>query len=638
MSRPLRVLIVEDSENDTLLMLRELRRGGYDPVFERVDTAGAMKAAFEQQEWDVVLADYSMPHFSGLAALELYNEKGLDLPFIIVSGVIGEETAVAAMKGGAHDYLMKDKLARLVPAIERELRDAEVRRQRKRAEEALKGSEQRFRSLSENAPDIIFTLGLDGRLTYVNPAFEKVLGYEREEGLGKYFVAFAMEVDEENYVNLFKRIRDGKEIIRDMAVMLIHKDGSARLFNFCGAPNIDTAGEVTGIVGLLKDITENRRLEAQFQQAQKMEAIGILSGDIANDFNNMLMGVLGKTSLMLLGIDPSHPHYKGLMSIERLIERGVKLTRRLLGYATTGGYEVKPIDLNRLVQETSETFGRTKKEIVIHRELAEDLSAIEGDQGQIEQVLLNLFVNAADAMPDGGDLILKTMNTTRDAIAEKFYDPQWDKYVLLTVTDTGKGMDEETMEHIFDPFFTTKRAGQGTGLGLASAYNIIKGHDGYIEAESTKGYRTTFRIYLPASEKGVEKVAEPVEELIRGTETVLIVDDEEAVLEVSKELLEALGYMVLTAKDGREAIDVYRTNMNDIDIVLLDMVMPRMGGGKVYDRMKQINPNVTVVLSSGYSMRGEATDILNRGCNGFIQKPFTMRELSGKIREVLDKR
>jgi CheY-like chemotaxis protein len=303
----------------------------------------------------------------------------------------------------------------------------------------------------------------------------------------------------------------------------------------------------------------------------------------------------------------------------------------------TGAYEIKPIDLNQLVEETAETFGRIKKQIVIHTEFAADLFPVEADRGQIEQILLNLFVNAAEAMPDGGDLTLKTMNTTRDAIADKFYDPQSENYVLLMVTDSGMGMDEETMEHIFDPFFTTKPMGQGTGLGLASAYNIIKGHDGYIEVESTQGYRTTFRIYLPASEKAVEKVITPIEELIKGTETVLMVDDEEAVLEAGKDLLEALGYTVLIAKDGKEGIHVYRTNQNDIDLVLLDIVMPGMGGGKVYDRLKEINPEIKVILSSGYSMGGAVTDILNLGCHGFIQKPFTMRELSGKIREVLDR-
>jgi len=294
--------------------------------------------------------------------------------------------------------------------------------------------------------------------------------------------------------------------------------------------------------------------------------------------------------------------------------------------------------LNQLVDETSETFSRTKKEITIRRELAEDLFAIEADQGQIEQVLLNLFVNGADAMSGGGDLILKTMNTTHDDMKGKLYDPKPGNYVLLTVTDTGIGMDRDIMERIFDPFFTTKEMGRGTGLGLASAYGIIKGHGGYIEVDSKKGQGATFRIYLPASGKKVQKAVKTADQLIKGTGTVLLVDDEEVILEVGKELLEGMGYRVLTAKDGKEAVEAYKKNRDEIDIVLLDMVMPNMGGGEAYDRMKEINPDIKALLSSGFSIDGEASEILERGCNGFIQKPFSMKELSGRIRNILEKK
>jgi CheY-like chemotaxis protein len=291
-----------------------------------------------------------------------------------------------------------------------------------------------------------------------------------------------------------------------------------------------------------------------------------------------------------------------------------------------------------MVEETSETFGRTRKEINIHRQLAEELSAIEADPGQIEQMLLNLFVNAADAMSRGGDLILKTMNTNHKDMRGKVYDPKPGKYVLLTVSDTGTGMDKETMERIFDPFFTTKEMGRGTGLGLASSYGIIKAHGGYIDAESKKGQGTTFSIYLPASEKEIEQVVKTAEGVIEGTGTVLLVDDEEVILGVGQDLLRAMGYRVLLARDGKEALQVYRKNRDDIEIVLLDMVMPNMSGGEAFDRMKEIDPNVKVLLSSGYSIDGEATEILGRGCEGFIQKPFNMEELSAKIREILDEK
>ena len=682
-SSPLRILLVEDNEHDRVAFCRAFQKSQVScEITECVRAEEALeRLRADASSFDLAVVDHGLPGMSGLdLCKELLNEE-IPLPLVLLTRKGSEQLAVEALKAGVDDYVTKDagqgylyllpvvlsevlrkhgdriarkraeealqkahdeleqrveertaKLARTTEQLKLELTE------RKRAEEALRESEQRFKCLSENAPDIIFTLGLDGTFTYLNPAFEKILGYKREEGLGRPFSAFAMEVDAKNYANLFKRVGDGKETIRDMAIILIHKDGSARLLNMSGAPNIDAAGEVTGMVGLLKDITQHRKLETQYRQAQKMEAIGTLSAGIAHDFNNLLMGIQGKTSLILLDIDPTHPHYKELKSIQQQIQSGIKLTRQLLGYARKDRYEVvKPFDLNELVEETSETFGRIRKDIAVYRELAGDLFTIEADLGQIEQVLLNLYVNAADAMPGGGDLILKTINTTHEHMTGKLYDPKPGNYVLLTVTDTGIGMDKETMECIFDPFFTTKEMGKGTGLGLSSVYGIIKGHGGYIDVESTKGYRTTFRIYLPVPENKHYEAVKTAEQFIKGTGTVLLVDDEDMILEVGRELLETMGYRVLMARNGKEAINIYKKNWNDIDIVLLDMAMPHMGGAKTYDWMKEINPNVKVILSTGYSMEGQASEILDHGCDGFIQKPFTMRELSKKIKEVLEK-
>ena len=385
-----------------------------------------------------------------------------------------------------------------------------------------------------------------------------------------------------------------------------------------------------------KSLYDLKKAQDQIIQTEKLRAIGEMASGVAHNFNNLLMGIQGNVSLVLMDMDPIHPHYKRLETIENQVQSGAKLTAHLLGYARKGKYEIKPVDLNQLVEETSETFGRARKQIEIHRDLAGDLSAIEADLGQIEQVLLNLLVNAADAMPTGGDLFLKTMNVTHKDMTGKLYKPKRGNYVMLTATDLGMGMDKETMDRIFDPFFTTKEMGRGTGLGLASVYGIIKGHGGYINVESQKGQGATFSIFLPASEKEVERVVNSAERITKGTGNVLLVDDESVILEVGRDLLEAIGYRVLTADKGNKAIDLYRKNQDEIAIVVLDMVMPTMGGGEAYDRLKEINPGVKVLLSSGYSIDGEATEILKRGCNGFIQKPFKINELAERIREILE--
>ena len=396
---------------------------------------------------------------------------------------------------------------------------------------------------------------------------------------------------------------------------------------------------------------EKKKLEAQLKYAQRMEALSTLAGGMAHNFNNLLMGIQGNTSLILLETDSAHPSYERLNNIEKQVQSGSKLTGQLLGYAREGRYEVRHISFNQLVKETSNTFGTSRKDIRVYQDLAKDLWGIKADQGQIEQVLLNLYVNAADAMPGGGDLFLKTMNVTDKDIKNKPYKVEPGNYVYLNVADTGTGMDNETMDRIFDPFFTTKGMSKSTGLGLASAYGIIKAHGGYIDVYSERGHGTTFEIYLPASKKEEVREKEVAIEVLEAKETVLLVDDEDMIIDVCKEILKALGYKVLIARNGKDAIDIIsrahgaeRMEQEPgamrfaIDLVILDMIMPVMGGGETYDRMKEISPDIKVLLSSGYSIDGQATEILERGCNGFIQKPFTMKELSQNIREVLDNR
>jgi PAS domain S-box-containing protein len=503
---------------------------------------------------------------------------------------------------------------------------------RKLAEAAALEAERKYRLVVDNANDAVFIVQ-DGMVKFPNPVTIRITGYSSTYLSRTPFVSFVAPEDREMVIDRHAKRLRGEDVPSTYSFRIIDRAGR-KMWVEVNAVLITWEAE-PAVLCFLRDISPQKKLEAQLQYAHKMEAVGTLAGGVAHDFNNLLMGIQGNVSLMLMEVDGSHAYYERLKSIEKQIQSGAKLTSHLLGYARKGKYEVAPISLNYLVEETSHTFGRMKKEITVKRDLGKKLFAIEADAGQIEQVLLNLYVNAADAMPGGGTLTLTTRNVTHKDMKDKLYEPKAGKYVLLTVTDTGTGMYKRTMERIFDPFFTTKEMGRGTGLGLASAYGIIKSHAGYIDVDSKRGQGTTFSIYLPASRKKVERVAGTAERIIVGTGTVLLVDDEEPIAKVGKELLELIGYKVLIARDGNEAVKTYRKYQDDIDVVVLDVVMPEMGGGEAYDQLKKLNPDVKVLLSSGFSIDGEASDILDRGCNGFIQKPFTVRELSRTLRKVL---
>ena len=381
---------------------------------------------------------------------------------------------------------------------------------------------------------------------------------------------------------------------------------------------------------------EQEKLAAQLRQANKMEAVGTLAGGLAHDFNNLLMGIQGNTSLMLLDLDPDHPYYEQLKYIEQYVQSGSNLTRQLLGFARGGKYEVRTSDLNELVAKSLKMFARAKKEINIYPEYEEKLLPVDVDPGQIEQVFINIYVNAWQAMPSGGAVYVRTENEVLTEQHTVPFELKPGRYVKVSITDTGPGMNELVRQRIFDPFFTTKEMGRGTGLGLASAYGIVKNHGGIINVYSEGGKGSTFTVYLPASEGEIIKEVRMEEKLVPGTETILLVDDEEMITNVGKMLLEKLGYAVFIARNGGEALRIYREKQKEIELVVLDMIMPNMNGGETFERLKEIDPGVKVLLSSGYSLDGQAKDILAKGCKGFIQKPFDIVKFSRKIREAIE--
>ena len=507
--------------------------------------------------------------------------------------------------------------------------------QRKEAEELLLKSEERFRVLVEKNPLGISLMDRNNYYKYINPKFIDMFGYVLEEiPTGRDWLRKAFPDDEyrksviSSYLKNIKEHEIGET--RPQTHDVHCKDGSVKLINFRSV-TMETGEQIN----FCEDITEQRRLESHLAQAQKVESLATLAGGMAHNFNNLLMGIQGNISLMLLETNHKHTNYSRLKNIEKLVQKGAKLTHQLLGYAREGNYEIRPISLNQLVTETSETFALTRKEIRIKNNLSDDGGWIIADQGQIDQVLLNLYINAADAMPDGGDIILETRDINAKQMKDKPYKPKPGEYVLLTFRDTGEGMDKKTMKRIFDPFFTTKAVGKGTGLGLASVYGIIKAHGGYIDVDSKKGQGTVFSIYLPKSKIAIKEPINKKSKIVKGSETILIVEDEDMVLEIVVEYLQSLGYNIFHAAGGLEAVEIYKEKHEEIDLVILDLIMPDMSGSETYNLLKSINPEVKVLLSSGYDIKGKASDLLKIGCNGFIQKPFDMEMLSQSIKDIL---
>ena len=490
-----------------------------------------------------------------------------------------------------------------------------------------------------------------GKPLLANRAAKDLLGRGIVKGsfrdnLAEVYEAYKLGTNEyypADQMPIFHGLQGRSHAVDDMVV--VHPDGKKILLEIFGSPVRDQDGNVIASLVSFSDITERKRaeeekekLQAQFQQAQKMEAIGNLSGGIAHNFNNILMGIQGLTSLIMVNKGPENPDYKHLKGIEKSIKRAVQLTRDLLGFARGGKYEPKPTDLNALIRNENLLFGQMKKEVQIYGKYEEVLWPVDVDRGQIQQVLLNLYLNAWQAMPAGGDIYVQTANANIDESEIKSFTIKSGKYIKISVTDTGIGMDEATRKKIFEPFFSKRGLGQGFGLGLASVYGIVKNHGGFIKVFSEKGKGSTFNIYLPASENELVDESPDFDrrKIQYGQGTILLVDDEDIVVNVGQKMLESIGYKVLIAKSGFEAVDVYKKRKDEIDLVILDMIMPGMGGAETYEGMRDINSKVIVLLSSGYSLDGQAKKILNQGCSAFIQKPFSLLDLSIKLRELLE--
>lgn len=544
---------------------------------------------------------------------EVTDKDGITRPVIYYKNVFRDETGnVAGLVGGFTDI-------------------SEIRH----AHEELLQRQQFLEAVLFHAPDAIIILDIHHRVTGWNPGAVKIFGYTSEEAVGVQLDDLVARGEHQAEAGTkTQRVLSGKRVDAFTTVRF-RKDGTPIHVVAAGSP-ILVGGVLKGVVAVYTDISKYKKMEQALWEAQKMNAIGTLASGIAHDFNNLLMGIQGRVSLIEMDQNPGHPHSEHIAAIEEYVKSAVNLTKQLLGFAQGGKYEVTPIDINELIKHSTAMFGRTSKGIRIQTKTWPKPLVVEADKRQIEQVLLNLFVNALHAMPGGGELRCETHAIELDQKTDPSCPVRPGHYVMISISDTGTGMTKEVLKKVFDPFFTTRNRGRGTGLGLASAYGIVTNHGGMITADSRVGHGSTFTIYLPGSQKNVEPEKHVEKTLAGGTETILLVDDEAMILDVGRDMLERMGYRVVTADSGESALSQLSKLNGEVDLVVLDLIMPGMSGAKVFEKIREWDPTIPVILSSGYSINGQATELLEQGCNGFIQKPYGIRELGEKIRCVLD--
>ncbi|MBS1785933.1 MAG: response regulator [Acidobacteria bacterium] len=631
----LRILLVEDSEDDALLLRRELEKGGFAPEISRVETMDTYRAALAEGGWDAVIGDYVLPSFSGQDALKILRSQDPDLPFLIVSGVVGEEVAVETMKAGANDYVLKHNLTRLAPAVRRELKDRQSREKRRLAEQALKESEARFRGIFENSGDAVFLVGVheDG-FTYddLNPEAERFLRLKKAEVQGRYFRDLLPEPLCSYYVSRCKEtIAAERSITYDESVDL--PSGPSK-FSTSLVPIKDAAGKVVRIAGVCRDMTESRRAEERLREAQKLESLGLLAGGIAHDFNNLLTAILGNLGLAQDEPAESRPY---LDRIEATALRASDLTRQLLAYSGRGRFVVMAHDLNLVVQEITQLLGVTiPKNTRLDFRLATDLPAVEADSAQLQQVLVNLVSNAADAIGDReGRITIATRRRFVDAadLATRFVGQNLGagEHVVLEVSDTGCGMAPEVRDRMFDPFFTTKA--KGRGLGLAAMQGILRGHHAGLQLQTEEGKGTTFQIFFPAAKEAVSAASQGHDpKQLKAGGRLLLAEDEPDVRASAIEILEHLGFEVEATPDGMDAMKAFETRPDAFRAVVLDLTMPRMGGREAAARIHALRPAVPILLCSGFS-ESDATD--GADYLRFLRKPYLIEDLRDALADLL---
>ena len=662
MEKPLIILHLEDDPRDALLVRETLRENDVEAEIECVSTREGFVSALERGDADIILSDYSLPQFDGLAALEIARGLAPDTPFILISGTIGEDAAVESLRSGATDYLLKTRLHRLAPAVRRAVEEHEERRGRRAVERSLERERKFLRALLESLESGVLACDGHGTLTVHNRATRELYGMPAD------VVAFTPWADQCRLLG-----SDGKsalepdafplarafrgEQLRQAEVTILRRDGSARVAAASGQPIVDDGGARPGAVVTLHDVTERKHLERQLRQAQRMEAMGRLAAGVAHDFNNLLTVINGYCHLVRSRLAEGGPEQRELDEIARAGDRASELTRQLLAFSRQQILEPRVLDLNAVVGAMERMLGRLiGADIELMFRAGEPLDLILADAGQMEQVLLNLIVNARDAMTQGGVITVETANIEVNASGTNFVvegtavepargplartpEVPAGRFVTLTVTDTGCGMDAETVSRIFEPFYTTKDVGHGTGLGLSTVHGIVSQSGGHVAVFSEPGLGARFRAYLPRTAERPQpaEAASSAEPPARGTETILAVDDDPLVLRLVSEILSLQGYTVLRAGNGQEALVLLEDTNRRIDAMITDVVMPGWSGREVAHRLAGARSELPIVFMSGYL--GEDSDMLGSLLGSriaFVQKPFTPDLLLARVRDVLD--
>lgn len=642
----LRVLIVEDSEDDARLILHELEHEGYQVNHLRVDRIDALRSALRTRQWDLVISDFSLPNFTAMDSLRVINESGLDLPCIIISGSISEETSVDAMRAGARDFFTKDRMARLLPAVTRELEEAAERRRRRAAEIALSEAKDRMRFALDAANVGTWEANILERRAAWSARAEMLHGLGDGQ-FGGTFDSFIAAVHPEDRDRVRRQVAESRRGQAESRIeyRVIWPDGSIHWIIDVGRTFYDADGTAVRAAGVSMDITAQRNLEEQFHQAQKMESIGNLAGGIAHDFNNLLTAILGYSNVLLdddeSGTLPRDVARSFVEEIQKAGERAASLTSQLLAFSRRQIIQPTVLDINAVIGGLDRMLQRLiGEDIELRTHLSETLCPTRADAGQIEQVIMNLVVNARDAMPTGGKITIETDNLELDeAYSRQHIAVAPGGYVMLAVSDTGTGMSPEVQARIFEPFFTTKPKGRGTGLGLATIYGIVKQNAGDIGVESEPGKGTTFKVYLPRVDDVPVAVQQKATTVPRGRgESVLLVEDDHRVRKLARELLLRNGYEVIEGADAEDALRIAAAFPKPIDLLLTDVVMPGMSGRVLAQRLAGDNPRLRVLYMSGYTDDA----IVNHGVLtpdiAFLQKPFTPATFARAIRDVLDAR